>query len=243
MEDKLVDYFTSNIKADEIPEYSKWIYSNISKFVGKRVLEIGAGTGTIASYYIDNCEYATITDYAELQIQYMKSKFEGRRNIEIIKFDLEDLDNEAVNEMKRALYDTLICINVLEHMENDEEIIKFFYDVMDKGAKVIIIVPAMSILFGSVDKVSGHYRRYDKGQLKRLAEKVGFSILSDIHMNLLGTFLWFIKGKVFKETKTYSETINSKSLWIYNLAFKTVKFFEKIVRVPWGLSEVIILSK
>lgn len=67
--------------------------------------------------------------------------------------------------------------DVVEHIENDSQFLNELYDLLPVGAKVYVTVPAMKLLWAEIDPLSGHFRRYNKKEVKRLASEVKFKLV------------------------------------------------------------------
>ncbi len=63
-------------------------------------------------------------------------------------------------------FDTIIYIDVIEHIENDRDELERAANLLRKGGHLIILVPAHQFLFSPFDAAIGHYRRYNKKRLK-----------------------------------------------------------------------------
>ena len=136
------------------------ISSIISKFVFKnnklKILDFGAGSGanTIAlSHYGEVYVY----EKNENALQLLKKRFEKISNIFVL---------DAINE--NIFFDLIIASDVIEHIENDDEIIKFFSKALKNDGNILITVPAYNFLYTERDKVLGHFRRYNSNMLKKI---------------------------------------------------------------------------
>src|SRR5690606_34337499 len=96
--------------------------------------------------------------------------------------------------------DTFFYVNVLEHIENDLEELKWMYSNIETGGHVCLFSPALPFLFGSHDERVGHFRRYTKNELVEKAQKAGFSIKKAIYFDFPGVPLWWINFVLLKST-------------------------------------------
>ena len=223
-----------------INEYSDWMYRSYKKWVGKRVFDVGAGMGRMIKYYIEQCENVIATDIFSEQVSYMNQKY-----AQYPQFHAEVL-NILTDDLKRfkGQFDTVLCIKVLEHLENDEEAVMKMKSLLSSGGFCIIFVPAMSFLYCALDKNVSHYRRYDKGMVKALAEKNEMKVIQDKYFNFCGMLPYWIRGRKLKNTaKSFSSDFNEKNTRMYNLAAKILEPVEKVIPPFVGLSEVVILQK
>lgn len=226
-------------KRQQINRYSRWMYNNFKDYIGKRVLDIGSGTGNMISFYINSCEKVVATEIFPAELEYISKRFEST-NIECRLFDIAKSD---ISPLKEYLFDTITCINVLEHIEDDIKAVSNMKDIIQTGGKIIILVPAMSKAYGTMDKACGHYRRYDKGDLQKTANQLGLKIVSNKYMNPLGLIPWIIKGKVQKKNCTFSDNLDEKNSAFYNFAAVILENIEKVIKMPFGISQIIVLTK
>jgi hypothetical protein len=171
----------------------------------------------------------------------MNDRFSEFNHFKAIKWDIEE---ENVNVVGDSEFDTIICINVIEHLENDLFALKKMLQLIAKYGSIIIIAPACPMLYCYLDKNVGHHRRYARGELKRLANELNLKIVKNKYFNLFGVIPYYIKGKVGKDRGgSFSSDLNEKNSKIYNLASKVLEPVENIINPPIGISELIILKQ
>ena len=223
-----------------ISQYSTWMYHKYEAYIGKKVFDVGAGMGRIVKYYIERCEQIVATDIFQSQIDYMNDHYNGYPCFGAVLLDIL-MDDISPYENR---FDTVICINVLEHLDNDRLAVKKMQDLLCVNGYLILIVPAFEKLYCQLDKNVGHHRRYDKGILRDIVESCNLQIIDNIYFNALGIIPYYIKGKMkVKENESFSTTLNEYNGKIYNLASKILEPIEKHFPPPFGLSEIIIAQK
>ena len=94
--------------------------------------------------------------------------------------------------------DTIVCMNVLEHIEDDAGTLADFCRVLQPGGHLALLVPAMPALYGSLDENLRHYRRYEKGGLATLVGRAGFTVESVRYLNRPGVLGWWLNSRVLK---------------------------------------------
>jgi len=123
-----------------------------------------------------------------------RRRFEGRADMEVIEGDLF-APPPALQE--RAPFDAVVCFNVLEHLENDVEALRRMGDLLRPGGRIGLVVPGGGErLYGSLDALDRHYRRYTPARLAARLEEAGFEIESLRKVNFAGYFLWWFQGRV-----------------------------------------------
>jgi 2-polyprenyl-3-methyl-5-hydroxy-6-metoxy-1,4-benzoquinol methylase len=109
------------------------------------------------------------------------------------------LNEQDRAEVQAERIDTIVCLNVLEHIENDQATLRDFADVLPPGGHLVLLVPALKSLYGSLDKNLHHYRRYNRDELRATVEAAGFQIDSVRFLNRPAVFGWWLSSRVLKK--------------------------------------------
>jgi SAM-dependent methyltransferase len=218
----------------ELDRYNSWVYEQIVPGLGERVLEIGAGTGNITQFLCADSRYVVATDIVPSYRKELQQLFGDRPNVEIGKFDLT---SKAPQDFVGHPFDTVVCLNVLEHIEDDLFALEQMNNVLKVGGKLALLVPAHRILYGEFDRVLGHYRRYEKQEMIDKLKRVGFSKLKLKYFSLLAALPWFINGRMLKRDYLPVEQAN-----LANRLVPLLKL-ERLIGPPCGLSLVAIAQK
>ena len=231
---------TENLNAwTKLDRYSKWIYHMYEKYIGKEVLDIGGGVGTAISFYIDKAERVVATELFENQVNIMNKRFENYQYFKAIQADIMKDDFSAYDK-----FDTIILINVLEHIEDDRKALANMKKLLKDSGTIIICVPAMPGLYCYMDKNVGHYRRYTKGELRVKAKRAELQVIEDKYMNFMGILPYWIKGKLKKDNGgSFSTSIDEGESKLYSIATSILEPIERVIKPPIGISEFIILTK
>lgn len=231
---------TTNLYSwNKLDRYSQWIYHMYAEHIGKNVLDIGGGIGTAINFYIRKAERVITTELFDNQIDIMNERFKKFPYFKAVKADIIKDDFSEY-----GLFDTIILINVLEHIEDDVQALMNMRNLLTENGKIVVCVPAVRKLYCYMDKNVGHYRRYGKGELRTKAEKAGLRVIENKYMNFMGIIPYFLKGKLAKDTGGgYSTSIEEGESKLYSIATSILEPIEHIVKPPVGISEFIILSK
>ena len=100
--------------------------------------------------------------------------------------------------------DTVMCANVLEHVEDDELAVRNLLSSLEAGGRLLLYLPAHQALFGVMDELAGHYRRYDQNDLRRIAG--GEPIVQWAFVNPIAAVGWW-----FNRTARYA-SLNETSI-------------------------------
>lgn len=227
-------------KWDYIDRYSTWMYNIYAKYIGDTVFDVGAGMGRMVRYYIDKSSRVVATDIFQHQVDYMNNLFKGHHNfsarlIDIMKDNLSPYQNG---------FDTVICINVLEHLQDDYLAVEKMSTLLSSGGHLIILVPAYQRLYCAMDTNVGHYRRYNPGRLEDIAKASKLMIRKHHYFNMFGIIPYWLKGKrKIKKDESFSTSLNEYNSKLYNLASCIMEPIEKLFPPKFGLTEVMILEK
>src|SRR5262249_9426083 len=148
-------------RLDSLKRYNKWIWERVQPYVGQRVLEVGAGSGTMTRFLYGR-ELIVVTDKETPYIDRLRNAFRRRPGIVVERCDL---DSDLALDLQHYSFDTVTCINVLEHTDDDVAALRRAYQLLARGGRLIVFVPAGKHLYGSLDRGVGHQRRYDKDEL------------------------------------------------------------------------------
>jgi 2-polyprenyl-3-methyl-5-hydroxy-6-metoxy-1,4-benzoquinol methylase len=228
-------------KWDQIDRYSKWMYDIYKNYIGVKVFDIGAGIGNLTSYYINQADSVVVCDIFSHQIQIMEERFSEVKHFRAIIWNIVEDDIAQVGDTG---FDTIICINVMEHLEDDKLALLKMKQLLSDNGKIIIIAPACPGLYSYLDKNVGHHRRYARGELKKLAKSLDLSIVDNRYFNFWGIVPYYLKGKFGKDRGgSFSTDLNEKKSGLYNFASNLLEPIERIIKPPIGISELIVLKK
>ena len=148
------------------------------------ILDFGAGIGTLPEIWRSLDSNSSI-DCVEIDAN--QSRIIERRGFKVFS---------SLDKLKSS-YEFIYTANVLEHIENDIEILLNLKSVLDYDGKLGIFVPAHQLLFSDVDKKLGHFRRYSRKELMSKVVGAGFNVEKCLYVDCLGYFTWFLV-KIFK---------------------------------------------
>ena len=213
----------------ELYNYSHWIFSRIRPFIHGELCEVGCGIGNITQFLLNQQRVVGIEPEAEFA-QLARRRFADHRNVVIERFTLEQCPNDKV---AAESFDTVICINVLEHIEQDVEALGRMKQLVRPGGRVVIFVPAHMSLYGSLDRALGHCRRYSRRSLARVFSQAGLSVGRSFYMNAVGCFGWLWSGRILRRQR-----IGAMAAQGFEKLVPFVDAFERIIRPPFGQSLV-----
>lgn len=219
--------------------YNRWVFDNISRYIGSRVLDVGAGSGNFLRYLL-NKELIVAIDVLDVFIESLCREYASRHNVRIFKCDIQDAD--IVRIARPYNIDTVICNNVLEHLEDDSGALKNIREILDGRGNLILVLPAFQALYSRWDKSIGHFRRYNYKDMKHKLAKCNFSIQEGFYMNLMGFFGWFLNGKILRNTPTSSPLVRKQAVFFDRYLVRPARKLEGLFR-PWFGQSLIMIAK
>jgi SAM-dependent methyltransferase len=184
-------------RMERASRYFLWQASLAAGHLGRRVLEIGCGVGNFKRHLLDRDLVVGLDVVAECLAQH-HDRFAEHAHIEA---KLLDILNPDVRDLREYRFDSVACLNVLEHISDDGKALRHMHALLPPGGRAVFIVPAFSALYGPIDRNLGHYRRYSKVSWKGLAHAAGFREVVTEYMNMPGFFAWWANAKVFRKTE------------------------------------------
>lgn len=179
---------------NKVERFNQWMAEVLSEWVGNRVLEIGAGIGNLTTHLIPRERYLA-SDLDQAHVDYLRNFALGKPYLEAERIDLL---NEDTFTRLAGRFDTVVCLNVLEHVRDDVRAAKNIYRALEPGGRAIVLVPQGQWLFSSLDECVGHVKRYSAEELRSLLEGCGFQIEALQDYNRIGMPGWLINGKLLQ---------------------------------------------
>jgi 2-polyprenyl-3-methyl-5-hydroxy-6-metoxy-1,4-benzoquinol methylase len=215
--------------------YNKWIFNMYREYVGNSVLDIGAGLGTFVDF-IKHGRAITILETSTQAIRKLRTKYKRLKNIEVIKGDLSSPISHLPSLISKKKINTVICLNTLEHVKNDKTMLANIRRCLRPKGKLILYVPALKALFGTLDINLGHVRRYSKSELERMLKRCGFKIIESRYVNFIGLFSWFLYSRILKRKRVKEKRLLFYDKW-FILALSKI---ERLIPPPFGQSLFVV---
>lgn len=217
----------------QAPNYNNWMLSMILPHLGKRILEIGSGVGTMTTRLLERAEIVCALEPNPYCASRLKADLDKDPRLAVINKPLEEC---TAGELSAYGFDTVLCCNVLEHISDDLQALIMFRKILagQKG-KAIIWVPAVPLAYGSIDKAVGHYRRYSRGGILALVRAAGMQPIVSRYINLLGLLGWIVNSHVFHRVEQSNSQIG-----LFNRLVPFLAKAEKLIPPPVGMSLLVV---
>jgi glycosyltransferase involved in cell wall biosynthesis len=189
-------------RMSKLEPYNRWLVGRFRGALGKRILEIGAGFGNLTRHLAEDeqgsrRELVVASDLDPVAVEYLKGVFREDPAVRVASYRFP-LDAAGREEIRAMSIDTIVCCNVLEHIENDEATLADMHALLKPGGRLALLVPALQRLFGTLDEHLGHFRRYEKPDLESKLARAGFALEDCRFVNRPGVFGWWLNGRVLK---------------------------------------------
>jgi glycosyltransferase involved in cell wall biosynthesis len=186
--------FTTLRRVEVLRRYNKFMWDLIQPFVGRRILEVGSGTGLLTRYLANRGDLVA-TDLDGEYVELLGRTYADNPHVAVRQLDLARL---ADAELEPGTFDTVICSNVLEHVENDQSALEGMHDLLAPGGRVVLVVPAIKALYGEIDRAIHHFRRYSTEELQAKLRAAGLDVEHLSYFNMLGVPGWYLNSRVLK---------------------------------------------
>ncbi|MCA1660425.1 MAG: bifunctional glycosyltransferase/class I SAM-dependent methyltransferase [Verrucomicrobiaceae bacterium] len=177
--------------------YNRWLHERFEHYLGSRILEVGSGVGNQTRYFVDERDRVVASDIEPHYVRELVGRFGERTNVRVAsyRFPLRDQDH---TELRDERLDTIVCMNVLEHIEDDAATLSDFAKVLPTGGHLVLLVPSMKALYGTLDQHLHHFRRYALDELRNKVTAAGFEIETVRFLNRPAVLGWWLNSRVLK---------------------------------------------
>jgi glycosyltransferase involved in cell wall biosynthesis len=215
------------------PHFNRWMADTIRPYVGRRVLEIGAGMGNLTRQLLAGRKRYVATDIDGAHLERLSNRLSQRPNLEIAELNAALPDNHG---RFQGQMDTVICLNVLEHIEDDLGALRNIHALLEDGGRAVILVPSGQSIFNSLDEELGHFRRYSEDQLRERMTAAGFDVETVLLFNRASRPGWWLNGSVLKR-----RTISRLQLKNFDRLVWLVRRVDSYL--PWPQTSVIGIGR
>ena len=174
--------------------FTGWMADLVRPFLGSRLLEIGSGTGTMTRRLVPRDVYVA-SEVDPLSLETLRALTADRPYLTARYTDVTD---PSTYPRVEGGFDSVVCLNVLEHLDDDAGALRNLHAALSPGGKAVVLVPAGPWNFGTLDESLGHRRRYTEGSLRELAARTGFRVERVIPFNRLSSLPWWVNGRLLR---------------------------------------------
>src|SRR5271165_7013122 len=201
------------------PALDRWQVELFQHYLGRRILEVGAGAGRMTVLV------AEAGQHEELVALEPSSHFFGllqKSASGLPRTTLVQAETSALLPKYASHFDSVYSVHVLEHIEDDRQLLEQMLALTRPGGNVIILVPALQFLFSELDRNIGHFRRYNKRMVRVLVRGLPVEIEKLTYNNLLGVLGSLYFSKIRKINYQKDETARRKFFGAYSFFSKNI---------------------
>jgi SAM-dependent methyltransferase len=215
--------------------YFEWQAKLVCAAVGRRVLEIGCGVGNFTRH-LGGRELVVGIDTDPACIAQHRRNLGSPGNLVTREMDILD---DSVRELREYCLDSIVCLNVLEHVSDDHRAMRQMADLLPPDGQVVLIIPAFEALYGPIDRNLGHFRWYSKTSVRVLAAASGFRVKQLRYMNGIGFFGWWFNARILKREEQSDSQIRAFD----RIIVPVLSRLEELLPPPVGQSLFAVLAK
>lgn len=215
------------------PRFNEWMASVVAPHLGRRVLEIGAGIGNLSALLSRGRKEYTASDLDGEHVERLGVRFASNPRIRTRRMDAAD---GAGFEPLTGMVDSVVCLNVLEHVDDDRAGFRNLYEVLETGGRAVVLVPQGMGLYGTLDEVLGHYRRYTRAELGARMREAGFEVEQIFDFNRLTRIGWWLNGRLLRRRSfgRFQLAVFDRMVWLW-------KRLERVL--PWSGVSLIAVGR
>jgi SAM-dependent methyltransferase len=229
--ENLINYYGKDLEAMDLAvNYHNWILDKFTPFVGKKILEVGAGSGSLTEMLVKRFDADIVSLEPSLQMYPLlreKAQYHSSDNRKIQTYNSYLVDK--VEDLKKENIDTIVYVNVMEHVPDDILELQLIKSILPKNGHLLTFSPAMPFLMSDFDRSIGHHRRYTKKEMLTKLGQVGLTNLDTYYMDGPGVIPWYVLFTLLKKNLTAGSTA------LYDSAVVPIlKIFEPSKYLPFG---------
>lgn len=175
--------------------FNRWMADTLAPWIMGDVLELGAGIGNLTRLLAPRARKYWATDVDEKYLEALREIVRRWPHVTVARCDV----SQRIDFAKfRGQFETIVCLNVLEHVDDDAGALCNMIEVLPPGGRLVLLVPQGPEIFGSLDEAVEHRRRYSRPELKSKLAGAGFHIERVLAFNRITYPGWFLNGKVLR---------------------------------------------
>jgi SAM-dependent methyltransferase len=221
---------------DEITNYFAWQASLFARHLGGRVVDHGAGTGSLTAAVLARGVDSLVALEPDPElVALLERRFSKNPEVQVVSGTVADYLASA----GPTSVDCIVSSNVLEHIDDDRACLSAMWQLLRPGGALGLYLPARPELFGSLDTAVGHCRRYTRTDLGEKLGRAGFRVEHLSYRNLVGVLPWLVTGRIWRRQR-----IGRGSLRLFDkLVFPLARRLEDLAPPPYGLNLVAIATR
>ncbi|MCB9496930.1 MAG: methyltransferase domain-containing protein [Fibrobacteria bacterium] len=227
------EYFGRDLEAMSFAQrYHEWILDEFGSAIRGEVAEVGAGSGNVSMMLLKEASVRSLTSFEPSANMFplLQTRLAHSPRAKAVNSFFGDAE-----EFKGTKFDTILYLNVLEHVPDDEAELRLVRESLQADGSLLVFVPAGPWLFSEFDRSIGHFRRYTRKDLLRKVENAGFVVDRCIHLDSLGVVPWFLVFVLLRRT------LSGGNVALYDrFVVPWLSWLERRVRPWWGKNLLLV---
>ncbi|MEI7634380.1 MAG: glycosyltransferase [bacterium] len=229
------------------PRYNEWLFDSVAEALhdARRILDAGCSIGNMTNIaaFRATCKAGAGSGIMVVGLEVIpaavaefRRRYAGRADMMVVEGDIMRPPDDI---KRRAPFDCALCFNVLEHLEDDTGALRIIGSLLKPGGMLGLVIPGGgNALYGTLDALDLHCRRYTKARLRARLEASGYKIVSIRHVNAAGYFLWFLKGRIL-----HSKKFRDGETAAFDKLVPFLRKLDSLVGPPFGQSIAVVARR
>ncbi len=214
--------------------YHRWIVSEFRPYLGDVVAEVGAGSGNVSQMLLaEPVRRLVAVEPSDQMYPLLAGRLAGEPRAQT-----EQVYFSTLRDRFRETFDSVVYVNVLEHVPDDAGELRAVWDTLKPGGHLCVFVPALSWLYSDFDASIGHFRRYHREPLRRLLREAGFEVVRLRYFDSLGILPWLVVFRLMRR-RLGGGDVAAYDRW----AVPVLRAVESRVPVPLGKNLLAVARK
>lgn len=219
--------------------YHRWILDLFAPHLGRRLVEVGAGTGSFSELLVERAPESLALVEPSAMFGRLRERAAAWRTPSRVTLYNDTFAGAAARLAEEERPDSVIYVNVLEHVADDEAELRLVRDALAPGGRLFLFVPALGWLYGSFDRQVGHRRRYTRRGLVRACEGAGLRVVRSVYFDAAGVLPWWVKYRLLR-----SEEMEPAAVRFYDrFCVPALRRVEAVVPPPLGKNVLLVAEK
>lgn len=219
----------------DMPNYYSWIMHHFRPHVRGRVIEYGSGTGTVSAQLLPHANALTLVEPSPNLVAALRARFAGDSKVTISAETLE----HHVAGVPASAAETIVMVNVLEHIEDDQAALSSLLRALSPGGKLLIFVPALQTLMSRLDRLHGHFRRYHRPDLTGKVVRAGGEVEVCRYFDMPGVAPWFLLNTLMGSTTFSPSLVRINDRFVVPIA----RTMERYLSPPFGKNLILVARR
>lgn len=218
--------------------YHRWVLASFAPYFGESLLEVGFGYGQYTRMIAPLVRTMTAIDIVDENLA-LADKLPGH-----VRLAVADVTEQGLSDkVGHRKFQSILCLNVLEHIQNDIDCLANLRKCLAPDGRLLLLVPAFQALYGPMDELAGHFRRYSRSDLQEKLLAAGFTSASTSYFNPVGGLGWLATSRSKRCPKTLSDDdINAKILFFDKYLLLISRLINPLCKAFFGQSVMAVAS-